>query len=618
MYTDHSQPGFHRRTQPIIDRRPTRNVHVSYLPGLDGLRAFAVLVVLLYHASDIWAVMPGGFLGVEIFFVISGYLITALLLGEWRQHGRIDLAGFWLRRARRLLPALFVLIVVTLAYAVLVLPDEVALLRGDALASLAYITNWHFILSQKSYFATVGRPSLLQHLWSLAVEEQFYLLWPPLLAFGLRRWSGAKVLRGMLIGAVISALLMAILYQLTGDPSRVYYGTDTRAAGLLIGAALACVWIPSGDRQSRVSWFVPPILDLIGLGALAALVWYCLRINAYQPGLYRGGFAAVSITTAVLIAVAVHPRAHLGWLLDRQIVRWLGVRSYSIYLWHWPIFMLTRPQLDLPLTGWPLLALRLILTLLLSELSFRYVEMPVRSGALGRAWRSLTIARGAQRWRLGLRWLAATGTIVALSILLGRAVANARPPAAPEYLAESATPTPATAQAQPSPSSPSDAPPSSTPTPAGPIVAVGDSVMNGAQAALQQSIGAISVDAAQARQADDLIALLQAKQAAGQFGPIVVVHIGNNGPITNEQFDQLMQALAGVPRVVIVNVKVPRFWEGPNNGVLAEGVKRYPNAVLVDWYGASSGRPELFWDDGIHLRPEGAAVYAELVAGAVK
>ncbi|MBV9788812.1 MAG: acyltransferase [Chloroflexi bacterium] len=616
MYTDRSQLGLHRRAQPTIDRRPTRNTHVSYLPGLDGLRAFAVLVVLLYHAGDIWPGMPGGFLGVEIFFVISGYLITALLLGEWRQHGRIDLVNFWLRRARRLLPALFVLIIATLAYAVLFLPDEVALLRGDALASFAYITNWHFILSQKSYFATVGRPSLLQHLWSLAVEEQFYLLWPPLLAFALRRWPSAKVLRIILLGAGISTLLMAILYQLTGDPSRVYYGTDTRAAGLLIGAALACVWIPGGDRQSRVSWFVPPILDLIGLGALAALVWYCLRINAYQPGLYRGGFLVVSITTAVLIAVAVHPRAHLSaLLLDSRVARWIGVRSYSIYLWHWPVFMLTRPQLDLALTGWPLLVLRLVITLILSELSFRYIEMPMRSGALGHAWRSLRIARGAQRWRLGLRWLAATGTIILLSLLLGRAVANARPPATPEYLAESTTPTPTSEQAQPSPS---DAPPSSTPTPSGPVTAVGDSVMNGAQTALTQSIGAINVDAAQARQADDLIALLQAKQTAGQLGQIVVVHIGNNGPITAEQFDQMMQALAGVPKVVVVNVKVPRFWEGPNNGVLAEGIKRYANTMLVDWYGASSSRPELFWDDGIHLRPEGATVYAELVAGAVK
>lgn len=616
MYTDRSQHGLHRRAQPIIDRRPARNAHVSYLPGLDGLRAFAVLVVLLYHASDIWTVTPGGFLGVEIFFVISGYLITALLLGEWRQHGRIDLASFWLRRARRLLPALFVLIIATLAYAVLFLPNEVALLRDDALASFAYITNWHFILSQKSYFATVGRPSLLQHLWSLAVEEQFYLLWPPILAFMLRRWPITRVLRGILIGAVFSALLMAILYQFTGDPSRVYYGTDTRAAGLLIGAALACVWIPSGDRESRVRWFVPPILDLIGLGALAALVWSCLRINAYQPGLYRGGFAAVSITTAVLIAVAVHPRAHLGSiLLERRVVRWLGVRSYSIYLWHWPVFMLTRPQLDLALTGWPLLALRLIITLLLAELSFRYVEMPVRSGVLGRAWRSLVIARGAQRWRLGLRWLAATGTIVVLSLLLGRAVANARPPALPEYLAASTTATPAAEQDQ---ASPSDTPTSSTPTPSGPVTAIGDSVMNGAQTALQQRIGAISVDAAQARQAEDLIAVLRKKQAAGQLGQIVVVHIGNNGPITGEQFDQMMQTLTGVPKVVVVNVKVPRFWEGPNNGVLAEGIKRYPNTTLVDWYGTSINRPELFWDDGIHLRPEGATVYAELVAGAVK
>ncbi len=615
MHTQTNNPNrwLQPRTRPRIDRRSVaRNIHLPYLPGLDGLRAFAVIAVLLYHAGLPW--IPGGFLGVEIFFVISGYLITALLLGEWQQQGRIDLATFWLRRARRLLPALFALLGVTLAFAVLVLPDEVAALRTDALAAFAYITNWHYVLGQKSYFETVGRPPLLQHLWSLAVEEQFYLLWPLVLAWALRRWSLTRVLRGILLAAIGSTLLMALLYQFSSDPSRVYYGTDTRAAGLLIGAALACVWVPKSERPGRPKWFVPLVLDLIGVGALAALVWYCLSINAYQPGLYRGGFAAVAITTAVAIAVAVHPHAHLSsMLLERQPLRWLGVRSYSIYLWHWPVFMLTRPQLDLSLTGAPLLALRLVITLMLAELSFRYIETPIRSGALGHAWRSLTLARGQRRWLLGLRWITAAATIVTLSIVLGRAVANARPPATPEYLVTTiSTPTPT-------------AEPTGSPVPAPsiaaldqPVTAVGDSVMNGAATALQAKIGQITVDAAQARQTENVITLLREKQAAGQLSSIVVLHVGNNGPLNVEQFDQIMQVLAQVPRVVFVNVKVPRFWEGPNNSVIAEGIKRYPNSTLVDWYGATINRPELFWDDGIHLRSEGAAIYAELVAGAIK
>src|ERR671917_1081296 len=216
----------------------TGDVRLSYLPGLDGLRAFAVIAVLLYHAELSW--IRGGFLGVEVFFVISGYLITTLLLTEWHQQGRINLMGFWLRRVRRLLPALYLLLVVTLAFAVVFLPGEVARLRGDALAAFGYVTNWYLILGEQSYFETVGRPSLLLHLWSLAVEEQFYLLWPPLFVAGiilLRRYA----LLVALAGAAASALLMAFLYQPDVDPSRIYYGTDTRATGLLLGAALAFV-----------------------------------------------------------------------------------------------------------------------------------------------------------------------------------------------------------------------------------------------------------------------------------------------------------------------------------------------------------------------------------------
>src|ERR671913_1335333 len=221
-------------------------VRLSYSPGLDGLRALAVMAVLLYHADLGW--IPGGFLGVEVFFVISGYLITALLLAEWRTEGSVDVKAFWMRRARRLLPALYVLLVATLAYAVVFLPGEVAGLRADVLAALGYVTNWYLVLGHESYFEAIGRPSLLKHLWSLAVEEQFYLLWPLVVAFplsvGARRWRQRRVLIVALTGAAASAVLMAALYRPEVDPSRLYFGTDTRATGLLVGAALAFAWAP--------------------------------------------------------------------------------------------------------------------------------------------------------------------------------------------------------------------------------------------------------------------------------------------------------------------------------------------------------------------------------------
>src|SRR5215204_1438194 len=286
------------------------------MPGLDGLRALAVVAVLLYHADVAWA--PGGFLGVDVFFVISGYLITSLLLAEWGARGRVDLKAFWLGRARRLLPAAFLVIAASLAFAVAFLPGEVARLRGDALASFGYVTNWYLIFEEQSYFETVGRPSLLQHLWSLAVEEQFYLLWPLLLTIVLwrvapmRRWRRRRLaLFIALAGAAGSALLMATLYQPDVDPSRVYYGTDTRVAGLLFGSALAFVWVP-GQIPRWAERIRPLLLDVAGLVALVALVWFYLRLDQYQPFLFQGGFALVALATTVVILVAVHPHTHLG------------------------------------------------------------------------------------------------------------------------------------------------------------------------------------------------------------------------------------------------------------------------------------------------------------------
>jgi len=721
---------------------------LPYLSGVDGLRAVAVCAVLVYHADP--RLLPGGFLGVDVFFVISGFLITALLAGEWRRDGAIDLRAFWLRRARRLLPALYVLLFAVLAYAVVFLPGEVAALRGDALAALAYVANWYFVFEQRSYFEAAGRPPPLRHLWSLAIEEQFYLLWPLLLAAGLRRLPRAALLLLVAGGAAASALWMALLYRPEADPSRVYFGTDTRATALLLGAALALVWPAArpGRRAGTAGAAAPWLLDVAGVAAAAFLGWCALRLNEFDPALYRGGFALVALATAVLLAAVAHPAARLGPLaLGAPLLVWIGRRSYGIYLWHWPVFVVTRPQLDVALEGWPLLAGRLALTVALAELCYRLIETPIRRGALARARRGWAEARGARRWSLGARWAAAAAALATGTVLVGANVATATPAARPAYLAVDAVDTwsaaPATApsaapaeaaaappaQAEPPAPEPAPAPePESEPepqpepapcgfvlgfaalrdrlpeevgdcledqqvdpetgdtsqrtsggmlvwrpgddwlaftdgdrtwvygpdglrprlnteryiwetdagapgttlivppppppverfVPSGRVGAIGDSVMIGAAPALQQAIDGIEIDASTSRQVAPGIVTLRERRAAGQLGDVVVVHLGNNGTFTARQFDETMQALEGVRRVVFVTVKVPRPWEGQNNAVLAAGVARYPNAVLADWQAASAGRPDYFAADGIHLGANGARAYAGLIAGAVR
>ena len=614
-------------------------------------------------------------------------MITALLLAEWRQRGTIDLKTFWLRRARRLLPALYVLLVVSLAFAVVFLPGEVAGLRGDVLAAFGYVTNWYLIFGQESYFEAVGRPSLLQHLWSLAVEEQFYLIWPPILALGLfigaTRLRRRRVLTVTLFGAVASAVAMALIYTPGVDPSRIYYGTDTRATGLLCGAALAFLWspgekyCPSETRHHRLSsrgrfrrrwgWTAPLLLDVVGFAALGALVWFFLNLGEFEPFLYNGGFALVALATTATIMVVVNPYTLIGArLLGSAPLRWVGVRSYGIYLWHWPVFMVTRPDLDVPIDGLPLLALRLTLTVVLAHLSYRYVETPIRRGALGRAWRKFHEAQGPLRRRLRLQWAGVLVPILASCALLGIAVAQAKPPEKPSYLAsmksvhtveqthdtpsttgidslrkarasleqedhgkapvkgdrgmardarktdESASTADSRASGGASTSNSSRTAPSGF---TGSVSAIGDSVMLGAVGGLQRNVkGLTVVDAEVGLQVYAATDILKYRRASGQLGDVVVVHLGNNGTFTKGEFDQIMRTLSGVDRVAFVNVAVPRPWEDPNNEVIAEGVKRYPNTVLVDWHSASSDRPELFYNDGYHLRPKGQRIYIDLVS----
>jgi peptidoglycan/LPS O-acetylase OafA/YrhL len=394
-----------------------------YMPGLDGLRAIAVLAVIAFHEQLGWA--PGGLLGVGLFFTLSGYLITDLLLGQVRGSGRMHLGDFWLRRARRLLPALFAMLAVVTAWVTIFDRSRLANLRGAVAAAATYSSNWYLIATHSSYFSRFAAPQPLDHLWSLAVEEQFYLLWPWVLLAGLvvvrRRPAALKWLALPTLGlAAASAVVMLMLYQPGFDPTRVYEGTDTRASGLLIGAALAMVW-PSGRaagarRSTRIALDIPAVA---GLAVIAFMIW---RVDQYSPFLYRGGLVLLSLAAAAVVAATACPGSVVGTGLSWRPLRWLGVRSYGIYLWHYPVIVLTTPANsteDLVRVAWQTAA-----SIGLAALSWHFIEEPVRHGAIGRLWTRL---RTATPRRIGWAGFAATGGAAGILVTASAGLAGAVP-----------------------------------------------------------------------------------------------------------------------------------------------------------------------------------------------
>ena len=606
---------------------------LAYLPGLDGLRALAVAAVVVYHADV--GVVGGGFLGVDLFFVISGFLITSLLLAEWDRTGGLDLRAFWLRRARRLLPALFVVLVAALTFAVLFLPESVARLRSDAAAAAGYVTNWYLLAGDQSYFETIDRQSPLLHLWSLAVEEQFYLGWPLVLLATLRL-AGRRGALVLTIGtACASATWMAVLAAPDSDPSRVYYGTDTRIFAPLAGAALAFLagpWVvAAGERRAPRTWRGIGRADPVALASLAVLGWFVVNVGSDASTLYTGGLAVVALAGTIVVGSVVHPDARVvPWILERPWLRWLGTRSYGVYLWHWPILSITRPGLDVAADGPVLLVARLAAIGLLAELSYRIVERPIRSGGLERAWR---------RWRdeparplYPARLRLAVGGLAALIPATGLAVAvlAASPPSRPDYLPVSewdgvvladvdwADPVPPDRSATTTSQGRTGARPHETAPPDRPILVIGDSIIISTGRALARELGRIEIDAEVGRHAVDGVRILEQRRQAGRLSEVIVIDLGTNGPLMRAQFERAMEVLAGVRLVVWVNVSVPRSWEEHTNLVLAQQVPRYPNARLVDWYAAASARRELFRGDGYHPTVDGAALFAALIADAIR
>jgi peptidoglycan/LPS O-acetylase OafA/YrhL len=622
------------------------------LAGLDGLRAFAVSAVVVFHFAP--TVLPGGFLGVDLFFVISGYLITRLLLAEIDATGRLAIRDFYARRVRRLVPAVVALLLVTATASALLWRDELPTTRGGVLASLAYVTNWWLIGSHQSYFVASGRPPMVQHLWSLAIEEQYYLIWPVLLAVITRAYltwrrrdvrASAVLAAGRLyrvagVAAVLAAgstLAMALIavhddVPYGADSGRVYFGTDTHAMGLLLGAAAGALatrgTLPFARRRPLLRGAF--LTDLAAAIALVLLVQIMAGVDEFDPGLYRGGFLAASALCVVVVAAVPRPVSAVGWLLDRAPLRWLGSRSYSIYLWHWPVAVVTRPDVDLALGGWQLFVLRTAITVGLAEASFRLIEQPFRVAGLAGIVRAWGWPRLSSTARARVVPAAVAGVLVVFGSLISVFAYTAPSPAlassghTPERsttTASPASPRPAarTARVRPHAAThPTPTPRTSEPPPAPAVSAFGDSVMLGATAQLRALITHISVSAVEGRQARDVFADIAQHRAAGTLGSCVVIHTGDNGIIPPDDLSAVLALLRDRSRVVVLTDRVPRDWQAPNNDTLHAVVARFPNAVLVDWYGISNPHRDWFYKDGLHLRAPGTHAYADAIAAALR
>ncbi len=628
--------------------RPQQSI--SYLPGLDGLRAIAVLAVVVYHANKNW--LHGGFLGVEVFFVISGYLITLLLITESEQNGKINFRAFWMRRIRRLLPALWTLLLGVTIYSSLFERAELGKLRGDVIAALVYVFNWFKIWAGDSYFdASALDP--LRHLWSLAVEEQFYLVWPVLIAVVLKKYGRRPAKLGVIFLGISVAIAMyvAATYAagVRGTPietpeqyislfghavSRIdflFLGTFGRSGGLFLGAALAFWFRPDMFKGSNHSSdrHVVSAFAVAGTAGLAFMMWTFRDVvfvaetggvRGYDP-LFQGGFLLVGVATCAIITAAVHPHSFVGnAVLGNPVFTYIGRRSYGLYLFHWPVFQLYRKVASNNLN---LLQFILLfgVVLLLTELSYRFIEMPVREGRIGESWHKLRfprtdadIERRNKVFALGLvAAVLPVFSVVSLAMGTGQgkiaeSIKNGEN-AVQNLLGTTVPPDP----------NATTIPGTQTTTLDGqqiPILAIGDSVMLGAAQILTER--GITVDALKSRPFRQALEIANYVKSINRLGEFVIIHLGTNNYVDQQTLDEIMVPLKDVDLVLFVTAHVPtRAWQDPNNALVRAMPNAYGNVKVLDWYQIAEEHPEYLYGDKVHLNNEGQKVYADLIMQAI-
>lgn len=589
----------------------------GHIRGLDGLRALAIAAVLVFHLRP--TALTGGFLGVDVFFVVSGFLITTLLLREMATRGRLDLPKFWVRRARRLLPALVLVVVTSVSVSLLIGEDLLVGIGRQSLGALTFSSNWIEIAAGSSYFAATS-PQLFANFWSLAVEEQFYLLWPILFALVLALLPSPRRRAGVAAGvAVLSAVGMALLAQPGEDATRVYYGTDTHAFGLLLGIALA--FLSSGDSVLGSSAW-RRAAPWAGTGALAGLIVLMAVLNENHVITFRGGLFLGSLLTAVLIASLLPGQSPLVRLLELRPVTWLGQRSYGIYLWHWPVLLVVTALLppaavDSP-GDWAVRVLALALTLAVSAASYRHLEMPVRRRGFRACFddvrQAVTGPVLVPKLAVGAVGLLGVMTVAGIATAPQKSEAQVAIEAGQQAIAAAA---PAAGTEGPGRQFRAEAPPDRSVPSGEEVTAFGDSMIVTSTHALQDRFPGIQLDALSNNQWKHAADVVGTALAEGRVGRAVVIDYGTNAGVSDPAVVREVLDLLGPKRiVVVVNLYSSSTFIESSNTLLAEVVAGYPNAIVADWNAAIGADPSLLQSDRTHPDIEGALLFADTVRAA--
>ncbi|MGO1538345.1 MAG: acyltransferase family protein [Leucobacter sp.] len=616
--------------------------------GLDGLRAIAVLLVLIYHLFP--GILPGGFLGVDVFFVISGFLITSLLLHEYQVNGKIRLGMFWRRRARRLLPALGLVLLVSIALGLAIGGDVLVGIGAQLAGATFFMNNWVYIVTGADYFAR-DNPELFRNTWSLSIEEQFYLLLPLLLIALLAVTRSRLTLT--LVAVVLGTASAAQMWHLSlthADPTRIYFGSDTHVFGLLLGVALASLVsrpnygdfatvsrgdapVPHSAKPAPQWWYTT-----VAVASLLVLAWLALLLQEGSAQSFEGGFQLATLAALALVWAVTRPGATIGRALDTAPMRWIGQRSYGIYLWHWPLLVLVSAAAA-PTRGtlwhtWGVGAVTLVATVALATLSYRYVEQPIRKLGLMRSCTLLLHPRRLNTPRK--RYVAAALGVLMITCVPATAYAVATAPAQSSAAdaiargqaaldrsdAESAeSDEDSTSTLSDNASANSSGGDASTPPPVvspegRDISAVGDSVMLASLPELESAFPGINVDASVSRGFGAGVQLYGVQAQSGELRRVLLVGLGTNGPVQRADLDALKQT-AGDRPIVLINAHGERDWIPGVNTELAEYAAAHTGVVLADWDQAVSSKPEVLAGDGIHPHASGGEVYADAVQQAI-
>jgi len=573
-------------------------VGVRHIASIDGLRAIAVTAVVLYHLGISW--IPGGFLGVDLFFVISGYVITRLILDSINQSSALDLRAFYAARLRRIYPAFIFMVICTIIFIGVWAPEAIKRFLSDLPYALSGTINWLLVARHQDYFETIGRPPLLQHTWSLAVELQFYLIWPIILLTILKYFGKKNIARIALLIAIISGVTL-FLVSLRLDQanaqqiSHIYFGTDTHSLGLFLGSALAVSWIPQ-NLSADIAKRAQDVIDGIGVVGLLGLIATFLFIDETNAGLYRIAFPLAGIFGCLVIISLVHPASRFAPLISSAPFRWVGQRSYGIYIWHWVIFQVTRPSVDLTGQTWALYLARVLLVLALADISLRWVEIPFRQGIVQNWFRGMKYRAPKVKLRQQLSIVFSIIAVLAVTSSISVQAINKADQISQDLLT----------QQEDQAASQEDL--GSTTG----LWVTGDSVILGIRSKLESKEHISLINARVGRQAPELLAVMRVDQSSVPSSP-VVFNLGNNNALTEQTVVDIFEVVKNQPQVIVVNTAVPRPWKDANNAIISKVASRYPNVRLVDWDRVSKDRPELFAPDGVHLSPAGSDVYVDLV-----